>query len=471
MAGMVLLERMRTRPNVCIIVIDSLRADALRQVAGSAKTPYIHQLMQDGVQFPRAFSHSPRTLPAHASLFSARLPHEIGIVQNGQTFFGDVELLAGELQGSGYETYGFASLPALDTPSIGFAIERGFDHWSDSKSAFMRASDVNLEISSQLAELASSEPFLLYAHYSDPHEPYNANGSLVHEAEVLWNGELLQTASTSETTFIDRELRVPPGTHMFDMISQFPFRMREFTSDAPDGVTVTPRPSDLDNKDGDISITISNNTDRVLSVSISAWLHDIPTVSEARVRYRSEVEAVDAAIGLLITDLKARGLYDNTLIIVTANHGEALGEHGTLGHGSTLYDEVLHVPLVMKLPKNSELKNILAHRTETLARQIDIAPTILDVLGLNPMRSATGQSLLQDNIRVLVAETQTGTPPQAMYCMRDERYKLIYHANEKRFEMYDLARDPSELDDVFRTQGHLCAGWQQELKTLLRRAL
>ncbi len=470
MAGVVLWERMRAKPNVCVIVVDSLRANALSQAAGAAKTPNIRQLIRDGVQFRRTFSHSPATLPSHASLFTGRHPHEIGVVQDGQSFAGNVELFAEELADNGYETYGTVSLPALHAPSTGFAIERGFDEWHESPNRYGRAAELSPVLGAQVAELAGSEPFFLYAHFADPHEPYDANDSVVHKANVLFRGELLETVTTSETSFIEHKLRVPPGSCMFDIRSEHAFRMRELTLEAPNEVSVTPRKSDYDNDDGDVAILIDNRTDEMQDVLISAWLHDLPNTSEARVRYRHEVEAVDAAIGQIIADLKARGVYDNTLIVLTSDHGEALGEHGVLGHGTTLYDEVLQVPLVMKLPKDCELEPVLARNTESLARQIDIAPTILELLGLNSMRSATGTSLVRVEPRVLIAETHFGTPTRSLYCMRDERYKLIYIANDNRFEMYDLAQDPSELDDVFRTQGHLRSEWQTELKTLLHRS-
>ncbi len=466
---MVAWERLRSKPNLCLIVVDSLRANALNQVAGSARIPNIERLISEGVQFRRAFSHSPSTLPAHASLFTARLPHETGVVQDGQSFAGEVDLLTTELSRVGYETHGVVSLSALWIPRTGFGIERGFDSWTQGNRQVTRAEEVRAQLAPHLDRVEKHEPFFLFAHFSDPHQPYNAHGATKNEAGVYWKGELLDTVSTSEASFIEQDLRVPPGMHMFELRSDQPFRVRDFASTAPPGVTVKPRPSDLETADGDTSVMVNNQTDSIETVTISAWIHDTPSVADSRARYRREIEAVDAAIGAIIADLEARDLYDDTLIVLTSDHGEALGEHGIMGHGSSLYDEALAIPLVLKLPKRSELRNGLARQMERLARQIDIAPTILDILGLNPMRSASGSSLVQSKSRVLFAEARSGEPTRLVYCMRDERYKLIYFADENRFEMHDLAQDPSELDDVFRTQGHLRSEWQQELKTLLRR--
>ena len=468
-AGTVLWERVRAKPNVCLIVVDSLRADAFSSAAGSASTPNLDRLAADGVQFRKAFAHAPHALPSHASLFAARLPHEVGVVRNGQTFAGDTELLAQHLAAAGYETHGLVSLDALWAPTVGRGVEQGFEEWRQGTRPFTRAAESAAGAVQQLSEAAGSRPFFLYTHLADPHEPYDANGLLVHEADVLFDGAPLETVRTSETAFIEHEVRVPPGISLFDIRSSHPFRMRDFVAEAPEDVLVKPRPSDLENEDGDVSVVLDNRTNDVQTVRVSAWLHDLPPLPEARLRYRREVEAVDAAVGEILAELDRLGLYDDTLIVLTSDHGEALGEHGTMGHGASLYDEALRVPLFVKPPAGSALAEPLEAGRDRLARLIDVAPTMLDLLGLNPLRGATGTSLLRSEPRILMAETRSGDPERLLYALRDDRYKLVYFASENRFEMYDLAQDPTELDDVFRTQGHLRAEWQQRLKTLVRR--
>lgn len=469
MAGTVMWERFRAKPNLCLIVVDSLRADALSGAAGAARIPNIQRLIDDGVRFREVFGHSSDTLPAQASLFTSRLPHETGVVVDGQTFSSNVELLTEELADAGYSTFGTVSVPALWAPDSGSAIETGFEDWEQGTRPFERAAEVLDVVRPKLDEAADSSPFFLYTHFSDPHAPYDANGLVIHEAEVLWTGEVLETVKTSETSFIHHDLRVPPGQHMFDVRSNHAFHIRDFESDAPNRVSVKPRSSDLSEVDGDLAVMINNKTESVQSISISFWIHDAPPISEARLRYRREVEAVDKAIGEIIAQLEDQGVYDETLIVVTAGHGESLGEHGLVGHEFNLYDQTLHVPLVIKLPEESPFLEESRRLAESFFRQVDIAPTILDLLGLNPMRGSSGSSMLKSEPRVLTAEAHDSDSSRTLYAKRDERYKLIYSSNDNRFEMYDLAQDPSELDDVFRTQGHLRADWQQEIKTLLGR--
>src|SRR5438067_2457728 len=112
--------------------------------------------------------------------------------------------------------------------------------------------------------------------------------------------------------------------------------------------------------------------------------------------YDGEIAYSDACVGKLLEALRKHGLYDETLIAVMADHGESLGAHGENTHGVFLYDETLHVPLVIKLPLNRGA----GRRTELRAGLVDVAPTILNAAGLVPPAEMQGQSLLGSIISV-----------------------------------------------------------------------
>src|SRR5438094_8479306 len=112
--------------------------------------------------------------------------------------------------------------------------------------------------------------------------------------------------------------------------------------------------------------------------------------------YDGEIAFADACVGKLLDALKKHGLYEETLIAVMADHGESLGAHGANTHGVFLYDETLHVPLVIKLPLNRGA----GRRTELRAGLVDVAPTILNAAGLVPPAEMQGQSLLGSIISV-----------------------------------------------------------------------
>lgn len=464
MGGTVAWEMLRAKPNVCLIVVDSLRSDAISKSVGAAQTPNLYQLIDEGVSFRRAFAHAPSTLPSQAAMFSGLLPHESHVAHNGASISGDVELLAERLEQAGYETRGFAGLQELWRPATGGGIERGFGEWAQSEHVVSRGADTEACVMPWLEDLSRDEPFFLFAHFADPHAPYDANGFTKRHAEATLDGVPVgEKFPTSEQTFFHHELRISPGLHMFEFRSNHPFHMRDFHWEAPEDVEVTVRQSDLEVADHDVSIAIQNESDEVVSVVVDAWIHDAPSTTEARIRYRREVEAVDVVVGRMIAELRKRGVYDDTLIVITGNHGEALGEHGATGHDVNLYDELLHVPLILKLPKSSKYLDALYAVRDRLARHIDLVPTLFELLGL-PAPDTSGESLLDEDPRILFAETHAPEAPRELFCMRDERYKLIYDASGNSFEMYDLSQDPLELDDVFRTQGHLVQPWQAKLK-------
>jgi arylsulfatase A-like enzyme len=106
-------------------------------------------------------------------------------------------------------------------------------------------------------------------------------------------------------------------------------------------------------------------------------------------RYDGEIRYLDGQIGLLLNYLKTKGLYNNSLIIFTADHGEQFNEHGDLGHGYQLFNEEIHVPLIFKLPKNSKFGI-----NDEKVSLIDIFPTVLDILGFKTVEGLQGISLL-----------------------------------------------------------------------------
>src|ERR1700680_1162639 len=112
--------------------------------------------------------------------------------------------------------------------------------------------------------------------------------------------------------------------------------------------------------------------------------------------YDGEIAYADACVGKLLDALRKHGLYDETLIAVMADHGESLGAHGESTHGVFLYDETLHVPLLIKLPLN----RAAGRRVETRAGLVDVAPTILGAAGVTPPAEMQGQSLLEPKAAV-----------------------------------------------------------------------
>jgi choline-sulfatase len=158
--------------------------------------------------------------------------------------------------------------------------------------------------------------------------------------------------------------------------------------------------------------------------------------------YNGAVSAVDGAVGQLIAALRAARLFDDALIVITSDHGESLGAHGEETHGVFLYDETIHVPLLLKLPQNQGA----GKRVTARARLVDVAPTILEIAGVPVPSQMQGQSLLR------VAKANADQPVYSMSNFPQHAFgwsaleswragKYLYIKAPKP-ELYDLAADP-----------------------------
>jgi arylsulfatase A-like enzyme len=135
----------------------------------------------------------------------------------------------------------------------------------------------------------------------------------------------------------------------------------------------------------------------------------------------------------------------------------------------SLYDELLHVPWILKLPAGHAREAELALAHDKFARAIDVAPTVLDLLGLPELPEQSGTSLLEGTLRVLFAETHPPAAGDDLFGLRDEAFKLVLHAGAGPFELFDLALDPGETRDVFAERQGERAEWQQVLAGAARR--
>jgi hypothetical protein len=164
----------------------------------------------------------------------------------------------------------------------------------------------------------------------------------------------------------------------------------------------------------------------------------------ARERYAREVALVDQALGMLLDGLRAQELEDRAIVILTADHGEAFGEHNSRRHGSTVYEELVHVPLVIA---GKNLKSRVVSQAVTL---LDLGPTVLDLFGASTPGSFMGQS----PVPLLAGENVTLTRPifldshgEYAGMVFDDRVKLVVHKGVP--QLYDLRTDPGELVNAY----------------------
>jgi arylsulfatase A-like enzyme len=182
--------------------------------------------------------------------------------------------------------------------------------------------------------------------------------------------------------------------------------------------------------------------------------------------YDGNLAFADQEIGGLRRALEAEGLLDRTVIIVMADHGEGLAEHGWIGHNVQLYEESIHVPLVVRFPAG---KGPAGKRVAGLVDLLDVAPTITDVFGVlgqgGSDKQFQGRSLLPvvegaPGKAAILARSVWDRP---RYALRDERFKLLYDTRTGEEQLFDVVADAAETRDLLRADPLRAAYFRQAL--------
>ncbi len=186
--------------------------------------------------------------------------------------------------------------------------------------------------------------------------------------------------------------------------------------------------------------------------------------------YDAEIAGVDRQIGRIVDTLRSSGILDDTLVIITADHGESLGEHGEQTHAIFVYDATLRVPLIIRYPR------LFSPATyDGPVRSVDIMPTVLNALGLPENKATDGRSLLAafrgkesppqlpQYSESLLSEVGFGMAP--LFAVRDGGYKYI---RAPRPELYDLRADPRELNNLLTSLPRVAARLDAELTRIMK---
>ncbi len=188
--------------------------------------------------------------------------------------------------------------------------------------------------------------------------------------------------------------------------------------------------------------------------------------------YDGEIAFADSQVGRLIAFLKAKGLYGSTLIVLSGDHGESLGEHGERNHGFFIYNATLHVPVIIHLPGTASPKAV-----PELVSLVDLTPTVLQFLRMDVPPQVQGQSLLplmtakrekEEDARSLYAETflpRLHFDWSELRSVETEKYHFI---QAPRSELYDLSSDPGETRNIYPERKAVAEELQARLNALLR---
>lgn len=179
--------------------------------------------------------------------------------------------------------------------------------------------------------------------------------------------------------------------------------------------------------------------------------------------YDGEIAFTDAQIGRVLDKLKEKDLYDQTIIVFIADHGEEFNDHGGFKHTNTLYEELIHIPLIIRVP------GFRPDRIDTLVTESDVAPTLCNLLGVPIPEQFKGipfafddQAFFVKNNRVVFAET-FARGNRKIGILRD-KYKLIHDLKMERFFLFDLSEDPAEEEDLSETNTEVFQSLLADLK-------
>ena len=464
----------RTASNLLLIVMDTLRADFVGAYGGSATTPAIDGLAARGTVFERAYSHIAITGPSHASLFTALLPFEHGVHNNARILDASAGTLAESLEQRGWTTAAVVSLGVLKR-EFGFA--QGFDVYRDDfGDDWMKdAGQVTSETVPLLSD-ALVEPYFLWVHYSDPHEPYTPPDLDYPWVDLTLDGRPAGAISANGRSWTV-PLTVAPGTHHLRFVARRPerdpgrwYRLDAVRLDGDGTVALSGGDWEVLDHPGSpptyqaqlpAALTLGNDSSQARTVALQVNFKQRLDIPEVRVRYAQEVEYADRQIGALLEAMRVRGLLDNTLVVFASDHGEGLGYHNHVGHIHQVYDTLIKVPLILAYPGVVPA----GLRVPDLVGLVDVLPTVAELLGVAGPSTASGASLvpLLQGVpmtpRAVIAQTyrpEAFTDKQAMLV---GGFKYIHSWSPEREweELYDLDGDPDELNDVIDSRPEVAA--------------
>lgn len=428
---------MLKKPNILIIHADQLRHDCLGCTGNTdIKTPNIDSLAKDGVRYTGHYTVYPICTPSRYSLWSGMYVHQHTAWNNNSTLPQGIETFPSLLKKNGYKTTAVGKMHMNPTyQDIGFeklilAEQNGKGRYEDDyHRMLLEQGEIDrVDLHDQSGEFQIKGM-----------EDINDNfGAIPSDLPC----ELHSTSWTTKEALKELESFSADGGRLL-MVGYI----------KPHHPFDPPKP--YDEMYSPSSLTLLNGfTDNALDIDKqnNGLRLDYDRLSEEKLRnvmalYYGSITHIDDGIGEIIKLLKSKGLYDDTVIIFTSDHGDYMGYHHMLLKCNFLYEPLAKIPLIIKYPNG-----LKKGEDARLCENIDICPTVLELCGISPTESMEGISLLGENRRCFAfSEGQYGTDssPCISYMLCEERYKLILHGSFERGMLFDLESDPNELENLF----------------------
>jgi arylsulfatase A-like enzyme len=389
--------------NVLFLVVDSLRYDAVH--SDETDTPTLDRLANAGVTFTRCFAQGISTAPSMTSMLTGRYPLDYG----GHWYLEEHQpTMAEQFRRNGYTTGAIHSNPNVSRLRN---FDRGFDTYEENILPYAPDGLVD-HVSDTLLRYANKFVRILRR------RPYHPAGR-INTALEEW------MAATSEPWFLWTQYMDVHGPYLpgDDFSYQNKFRAerlwRKAAVNAPEEIT----PAEHD----------------------ELWRN-----------YGKEVEYLDREIGAFLDTLSDRGDLEDTIVIVVGDHGDEFAEHGRYGHGNLPYDELTHVPCLIRFPDSVDVNQ--PAEVTTLVRTIDILPTILDLVDAEIAEEMTkrieGESLMpvlngaRPEYDVIVTEKEMRGEEHLRFGFRTTESKYLYDGKHDETHLYKLSSDPEEITNV-----------------------
>jgi len=426
---------------VFLITVDCLRADHVGCIGGGNLTPNIDRLARDSLVFTRAFANGPGTNQS----FPAILTSTYFLIHGGLRLNPRCTTLAEVLRDEGFKTVAFHSNPFL-SEILGWG--KGFDEFYDfmdtlkGPSAFItRQQQAGLIgkltrfVAGLLGASRSSKVQSLlkkvYFKFSKLEIPY-LEGKELNKHVTSWVEKNLDERFFLWMHYMDpHDPYIPPEEYLSDFSS----RKEAF--------------------DFNLSVDTDNLSEEELST--------------LKGLYEGEVKYTDACIGEFLDYLEEKKLLEESLIVITGDHGHAFMEHGRFAHAyDILYNEVIHVPLIM-FGLGRQIVNLNV-------QLLDLPPTILSLLGIKRPPTFIGKSLFKRKEKPEAIFSESAKPDlinlrydlskKAVSCIKG-KFKLIFNELRGTKELYDLERDFQERNNLFDSEDEIC----KELLSLINKHL
>lgn len=403
-----------------------------------AKTPHLDELAKESAQFTQCYSASTVCMPARTSFITGLFPHNTGCWGNTENQFIPPHLTSmfSDLRLAGYSTAMIGKTHWYSGPAFrqqfddlnSYMDAIGIDHYEDVATTFgsRNGRGIYQDFLRRIGKFESQSADLT---------------ARLKENQYVARPSLLKPEETCDWMMLDLAIE-----HLDDAPEDQPLAMMVGLSNPHSPFDPSAPYSNLYDPE---SLFLRDNVKPFQKYGTE---YDLATIREARAAYLGKITFIDDLVGRLINALKDRGTWDNTVVVFTADHGIAIGEHGVLAKGG-FWEETARVPLLIRHPALTTQGMV----SDSLIQLIDLYPTLVDLAGGTTSDHVLGQSLMPildgsapDGREV--AFTEIHYQGELGYMVRDQRYKwFAYRGSEA---LFDLERDPNEMNNLIHSPAH-----------------